>query len=63
MRMILKEFLMIKIEMEVLKNMENNIVQNLGINLYLVLQKGETVVLTKEIKKSFKYKIESGGST
>ena len=24
---------------------------------------GETVVLTKEIKKSFKYKIESGGST
>ena len=43
--------------------MEKNIVQNLGINLYLVLQKGETVVLTKEIKKSFKYKIESGGST
>ena len=34
-----------------------------GDKFVLSVTKGETVVLTKEIKKSFKYKIESGGST
>ena len=34
-----------------------------GDKFVLSVAKGETVVLTKEIKKSFKYKIESGGST